>query len=1070
MVDDQSDQTTSPGEDPLDIVGNNHNCAAFWYLDDANLYLRMRVNYDPAEDGYMGSWAALFETNGDVSDFESIASLAGYGSRIAFFLNSKGTDGPGALATTSAGNIKAKGLYQLDSRDPVFGGDDDYYVDLALPLAEIYKRGVLASSDEFQVCFGTSSSTDGSSIDRDTMGHNDASGFGTLSDCLADAISIDGDEDGLDWFEELDWGTSQKNADSDEDGLLDGEEADLHDAKTGCPSPTNPDSDDDGLRDGEEEPNNADLCDEDSDDDGLADGVEVAFGTLCDTEHSDADKFTDKEEFDCAEGDAGSDPDDRDGDGIEDAVEGTADPDGDKKPAWCDEDADGDGTLDVKEGEEDADCDGTPNYLDPDDSDGECTKETGDPDADADTDVDTDTDTDMDSDSDASCDSGDQFCGGKLSGGCSCGGGHGLALLLPGLLVGLLLVGRRRLRSLALLLLALSVPQAQAQGLNAQNLQPALDGRSLLALDDSLLAAPGPGGGLLFNYGRDPVIYVTDDEIDHVVEAMGTLDLMAFYGFKHFRLGADVPLNPLMTGSGVQDSALLGDIALDAKAQLMDRRSHPLGISLSARLGLPTGNRDAWAGTGNTTMRALLGISAGSRLMVAANAGVATGSNAQDLQETFGLTWGTSLLWGAGASLPFGDRIWTSAEVVGRSVFGNHDARAYTNPIEALLSLRVNPAGQLLLTAGGGMPLTTGVGAPQWRALAGLSWVPAPREGVVRARHGDMDGDSIPDSADRCPQQPEDSNGQDDHDGCPDGKLTATVLHVKDSTGALLAGARLTLSEGPVTGDFVSDGGSLTRSLPPGSYRIQVSAEGFASREDELRIPMAARHEASYRLQPLSMTGRLELVTTDPQGAPLAATVRVLGPQGRRFAAQADGVQEISLPPGSYDLVVAAEGHAVERRSVSLEASSSTRMEVILKPVRSARVRVAGERILLNEKIFFELGSATVKQESFGLLDEVAMVILDHPEILLVEIHGHTDDQGEADFNLKLSRQRAEAVLMYMSSRGVPGGRMEAKGFGEAYPLQPGESDEARAVNRRVELHIKKRAVEPAPPEKKRKR
>ena len=110
--------------------------------------------------------------------------------------------------------------------------------------------------------------------------------------------------------------------------------------------------------------------------------------------------------------------------------------------------------------------------------------------------------------------------------------------------------------------------------------------------------------------------------------------------------------------------------------------------------------------------------------------------------------------------------------------------------------------------------------------------------------------------------------------------------------------------------------------------------------------------------------------------------------------------------------------------------------------------------------MYFETGSAELLVRSHSLLDEVALIILDHPEIIHVEVQGHTDSVGRAANNLALSRARAQAVQSYLVSAGVSGQRLSAAGKGETEPLIAEESDEARAKNRRVEFHVKSTSSE----------
>ena len=71
-----------------------------------------------------------------------------------------------------------------------------------------------------------------------------------------------------------------------------------------------------------------------------------------------------------------------------------------------------------------------------------------------------------------------------------------------------------------------------------------------------------------------------------------------------------------------------------------------------------------------------------------------------------------------------------------------------------------------------------------------------------------------------------------------------------------------------------------------------------------------------------------------------------------------------------------------------------------------------------------------------------------------VEISAHTDDVGSEGYNEALSQRRANSVVDYLTANNVPQGRFESKGYGEARPFVPNETDEDRAKNRRVELKV----------------
>ena len=86
------------------------------------------------------------------------------------------------------------------------------------------------------------------------------------------------------------------------------------------------------------------------------------------------------------------------------------------------------------------------------------------------------------------------------------------------------------------------------------------------------------------------------------------------------------------------------------------------------------------------------------------------------------------------------------------------------------------------------------------------------------------------------------------------------------------------------------------------------------------------------------------------------------------------------------------------------------------------------------------------------LLEQLAEVIRGLGPGPKVVVEGHTDDSGNAAYNLDLSFRRAQAVVEYLKARGVAEGRIEAAGRGAAQPIGPNDSPEGRALNRRVEF------------------
>jgi outer membrane protein OmpA-like peptidoglycan-associated protein len=116
------------------------------------------------------------------------------------------------------------------------------------------------------------------------------------------------------------------------------------------------------------------------------------------------------------------------------------------------------------------------------------------------------------------------------------------------------------------------------------------------------------------------------------------------------------------------------------------------------------------------------------------------------------------------------------------------------------------------------------------------------------------------------------------------------------------------------------------------------------------------------------------------------------------------------------------------------------------------RVVLRHGRIVIFGKVHFESGSARIQKRSNVLLDQIADVVKEHPEVHRIRVEGYTDNVGPPDMNLKLSRERADSVRHALTERGVPQHRLVTQGFGESHPTAPNRTRAGRAKNRRVEF------------------
>jgi OmpA-OmpF porin, OOP family len=263
----------------------------------------------------------------------------------------------------------------------------------------------------------------------------------------------------------------------------------------------------------------------------------------------------------------------------------------------------------------------------------------------------------------------------------------------------------------------------------------------------------------------------------------------------------------------------------------------------------------------------------------------------------------------------------------------------------------------------------------------------------------DTDGDGVRDRRDACPETPVPAVV--DERGCPTDTDEDGVLDGIDQCAQTPPRAAVDANGCPYDSDRdrILDGLDLCPDTDPAAL---VDADG---------CPYDSDHD-----------GVLEGIDRCPD-TPIGAVVDARGCQ---VDSEGDGV-----PDGLDD----CPDTSLEDPSDESGCSGAQRGEFVLPTIR------------------FEPGRWNLTEACSTLLNEVASVLRQSPDTI-VEIGGHTDNEGPASVNRTISLNRAEEVKAYLITQGVSASRLITKGYGEVHPIASNRTAEGRAKNRRIEFNV----------------
>ncbi len=529
---------------------------------------------------------------------------------------------------------------------------------------------------------------------------------------------------------------------------------------------------------------------------------------------------------------------------------------------------------------------------------------------------------------------------------------------------------------------------------------------------------------LILHYQHDPLVLFEDKvRVGSVVKSRLTAHLLAAFGITRW-LEASIQLPIVVYQAGdsppqivTPATAALGTPWLSGSVALLSQaKQQPLDLALSIGLSIPWGNSAAL--TRDPSVGATVRVGAGRSfglLRAGAEVGalIRKGAVLSPGQATVGDEVGSTLLLAA-------NLVTTHPGLRGElAVLGWVPFTRAKSSMEVMLGGRY-PLGPIELFAIAGPGFGSAPGTPSFRVMLGAG-LTLPRESaapvvavapVNRCVEGqpyspaecpelDTDRDGIADSEDACPT----IAGPKENSGCPN----------KDSDGDGLLDRE---DKCPTVKGLVAFAGCPDSDL-----------DGVPDAEDSCPKVPGAKENKGCPWPDTDGDG----VNDHDDACPKEA-----GPADRKGCPvkDADG----DTVPDEVDNCPTLKG-PVENQGCPKE-----RVQLVI---------ITRDRLIIKEKVFFDTGKATIKPRSFPLLIQVSEILTDHPEIPSIVIEGHTDSQGKAEANRKLSQQRAESVRAFLVQHNVEASRLEAKGYGPDRPAQSNMTAAGREANRRVEFVVK---------------
>ncbi|MFT7579526.1 MAG: outer membrane protein OmpA-like peptidoglycan-associated protein [Myxococcota bacterium] len=574
---------------------------------------------------------------------------------------------------------------------------------------------------------------------------------------------------------------------------------------------------------------------------------------------------------------------------------------------------------------------------------------------------------------------------------------------------------------------------------------------------------------VMFNYAG---AMLQDRNGVDVVTDFATADLVASIGFlDHLSFGFNVPFHvagkgTYLDGTDVADVSV-GDIRLSLKGAAIKPWRLGVGIALQLDVLVPSGSKGGYGREEGAVIIPRILLDAVTKHFHIMTNIFFVSRTEQFTPDNTNIDFDPDLRIDAEAGIQAGLSVFLGSTDFRMNIEGRLESRLQrffeeeNTQLEFTWGLHWKHDSGFAVGGGASFGVLTGYGDPDWRAFLTMGYRPGEYLPMPDEKPKDSDGDGILDDVDQCPSEPEDFDGNQDTDGCPDGDRDGDGIDDdldkcpdkpedkdsfededgcpdldNDKDGILDGDDKCPNKPEDIDGDRdddgCPDGDGDKDGIPDDQDKCPTQPEDIDAFEDADGCPDPDNDKDGI----LDGTDKCPLDAEDVDGFE-----------------DADGCPD---PDNDGDGILDAKDKCPSKAEDFDGCQDEDGCP------EAGRVCVTKEKIVITEKIYFKTGKSTIRARSYTLLDEIADVLKANTHIKLIEIQGHTDSQGSEGYNMRLSDARARSVYTHLTvKRGIDPTRMTARGYGESTPIAENGSKEGREINRRVEFVILKQDLPP---------